>query len=301
MIAIEFYKVKAKKESVKEFRINNLKNRNTNKLEKIQQWCEKYLHDVDGVSYDFNDVIEAEPAILLRIKKHLDETYGDDLYLIMKELPFTNDKCYIETSLYTNMKKGAKKILFEKLNTRVCPYCNRNYVFSNEKIRTCELDHFIPKRKYPIFASSFYNLIPTCSYCNKRKHEKEFYFYPHNHKKTTDETLKFSYTILGPNYLSDLNDIGLELVIIDSEYKEQAETLNLQELYETHKDIVQEILIKKEIFSEKYINGLYKEFKNIFSTEQDLREIIYGTPLNANEYGKKPLSKLTKDILDEIG
>lgn len=302
MIALDFYNTEAKKRKsiVKDFRESNLKNRNSIKIDKIQEWCHKYLNDVYGKAYGFNEIIEAEPSELLKLKNYMDETYGDKLSDIMKELSFSNKKNYIETTLYTKMSQDALNILFDNLNVGVCPYCNRNYVISNEKIRTCELDHFIPKSKYPIFASSFYNLIPSCSYCNKRKKESEFYFYPHNHVKSTDDTLKFSYIVLGSNFLSDLNDIKLELEVLDDKYNAQAEILNLKQLYENHKDMVQDVLIKNEIFSDSYINAICNDFRELFTTPQEVKEIIYGISLNSNEYGKRPMSKLLKDIVHEV-
>lgn len=302
MITLDFYNTEPikRKRIVKAFRESNLKNRNSIKIDKIQGWCDKYLNDIHGKAYGFNEIIEAEPLELLKIKKYLDETYGAELFDIMKELSFSNKKSYIETTLYTNMSEDALKILFDNLNVKVCPYCNRNYVISNEKIRTCELDHFIPKSKYPIFASSFYNLIPSCSYCNKRKKESEFYFYPHNHVKSTDDTLKFSYIVLGSNFLSDTNDIKLELEVLDDKYNDQAETLNLKQLYENHKDMVQDVLIKNEIFSDSYINAICNDFNELFPTPQEVKELIYGMSLNSKEYCKRPMSKLLKDIMQEV-
>lgn len=53
---------------------------------------------------------------------------------------------------------------------KICPYCGNDKV--RESIRTKnELDHFLPKRKYPLFAVSYFNLIPSCHFCNRADHK----------------------------------------------------------------------------------------------------------------------------------
>lgn len=78
-----------------------------------------------------------------------------------------------------NYKKSCQKEctaywLQRQLGVRVCPYCNRMYtttLFGEDKIRP-DFDHFYPKSKYPYLAVSLFNLIPSCSMCNKRKGDK---------------------------------------------------------------------------------------------------------------------------------
>ena len=72
--------------------------------------------------------------------------------------------------------------LQRQLGVKVCPYCNRMYtttLFGENRIRP-DFDHFYPKSKYPYLAVSLFNLIPSCSMCNRKKgniaeitHEKE--------------------------------------------------------------------------------------------------------------------------------
>lgn len=299
MIALEFDKrdLSERKKIVEKFREKNLENRRKSKIKKIENWCKKYLSDVDGKCYNFHAVIEALPEELLKIKEYLDSEY--DVDTIMKDLLY-NKKSYIETTLYNRMHNEAKNILLENLNVVVCPYCNRNYIFADENINTCELDHFIPKSRYPIFASSFYNLIPSCPYCNGKKGEKDFKIYPHVTKKMPDELVRFTYNILGSNYLKKVDDLDIVLDVLDENYLTQAKILRLEELYKHHKDIVQEILKKREIFSDTYMKGLCEEFPNLFKTQEDIEELVYGVSMKKNDYGKRPLSKMMHDIIEEV-
>lgn len=52
----------------------------------------------------------------------------------------------------------------------ICPYCGNEKVQESNRTKT-ELDHFLPKRKYPLFAVCYYNLIPSCDFCNKADHK----------------------------------------------------------------------------------------------------------------------------------
>lgn len=52
----------------------------------------------------------------------------------------------------------------------VCPYCGNDKVIESRRSKN-EIDHFLPKRKYPILALSYYNLIPSCHFCNTSDHK----------------------------------------------------------------------------------------------------------------------------------
>lgn len=78
-----------------------------------------------------------------------------------------------------NYKKSCQREstsywLQRQLGVKICPYCNRMYtttLFGEDKIRP-DFDHFYPKSKYPYLSVSLFNLIPSCSMCNKRKGDK---------------------------------------------------------------------------------------------------------------------------------
>lgn len=72
--------------------------------------------------------------------------------------------------------------LLRELNVVVCPYCNRIYTITlpsrkeldeKKQFRTTRpvFDHFYPRSKYPYFALSLFNLIPSCHICNGNKRD----------------------------------------------------------------------------------------------------------------------------------
>ena len=301
MIYLDFTKIDSEKreEIVEEFCKKILLGRR--KIKDIDDWCKKYLKVNPEKEYKFEDVIKATPEELMKLKKYLDGNY--DITDIMKEFysatASDNRRCYIVDTLYEGMNVEAKKKLLESLNVVVCPYCNRNYVYSEEDINTCELDHFLPKDKYPIFAVSFYNLIPVCPVCNRKKSDKMFWFYPHHTSRELD-VVEFSYHVKGSDYLSNLEQIEVDVKVINDYYNDQLKELELKKIYKHHRDIVQDVLKKNQVFSDAYIENFCGEFPEVFSSKKEVEELIYGTPMDAKDYGKRPLTKLTQDIVNEI-
>lgn len=198
--------------------------------------------------------------------------------------------------LYNQMTNKAKNHLIEMLGNRVCPYCNRNYVFSSSGVNTCQLDHFYSKSHYPILAASFYNLIPVCATCNHHKSANDFPYSPHVNK---DELLQFSFTVKQANFYKNEDYIDIVVHLTDETYRSQVEKLKLEKIYQGHKDVVLDIINKHRIFSENYLQTLCREF-DFLNSVQELKELIYNVPLEKEHRNDRPLSKLTQDILEEF-
>ncbi|MGX7109555.1 HNH endonuclease [Facklamia miroungae] len=73
-----------------------------------------------------------------------------------------NDISYLYNR-FQKVNKEYKSILSLAMIGR-CPYC--------EKKDADEIDHFFPKKKYPIYSITPNNLIPSCHRCNQYKGEK---------------------------------------------------------------------------------------------------------------------------------
>lgn len=302
MIKLDFCKMEETKREkiVRKFCELNLKKRR--KLGFLDEWCNKYLGEIDGKKYNFEDVVMASPSELFKLKACLDS--NPDIKEIKNKLyqnedPNEEKYSYVIDTLYKNMTSEAKEYLLHELNVSVCPYCNRNYVYSVKNIHTCELDHFFPKDQYPIFAASFYNLIPCCPSCNRKKADNVFDFYPHDIDADPQDLIKFSYSIKSADYLKNTKNIEVEIDAGDK-CRKQVEILELKKIYGRHKDVVLDILRKNYIFPDEYTKSLYSEFNSLFKNEIEIKELIYGVPLEEDKYGKRPLTKLTQDIIKEI-
>ena len=79
--------------------------------------------------------------------------------------------------------------------------------------------------------------------------------------------------------------------------KANLEIFKLEELYKQHKDIVLELLIKKAYYPKSYI----EELKKFDFTEDEIYRYLLCNYKKNEDLHKRPLSKLIKDISEELG
>lgn len=253
----------------------------------INKWCLKNI-SVRGKKYSFPDVIKADYDEIVEIAN----VYNSRRTKIPKKY-----KKFIIEKLYK--QRFPRQEFVEELQITVCPYCNRNFVNSTYKRTMCDLDHFYDKETYPILAVSFHNLVPVCHACNHAKARKSISYSPHNMKFNTDDLLTFDFFIDGMDFLSDNQQIGIE-IDCSREFENNVKELKLREVYQIHSDIVQECIKKAILFNPEYMTDLFNAYNGLFESEEELHRIVFGNYMEESFYGKRPLSKLTKDILSKL-
>jgi len=195
-----------------------------------------------------------------------------------------------------------------KHNLKTCPYCNMGYILISERDKNKknglrpEIDHFFPKAIYPYLAMSFYNLIPSCQVCNHTKSNKDTFvdnlLSPYEIDSTT---FKLTYQPKNMNFLQikkrkyNFNSFDIKFKKID---KYSNKYFKLDKLYEQHKDVVLELLIKRTIYSKSYIEELKRNFH---FTDDEIYRFLFCNYKESEEFNKRPLSKLINDIIDELG
>ncbi len=200
----------------------------------------------------------------------------------------------------------------KEMNITVCPYCNRQYVFTVQsgKVRA-QLDHYYPKSRYPYLALSLYNMIPCCSICNRTKSSLDTYaspiLYPYDEEYgyRAKFTLQFQKESKYVQVMQGLSDaFKLQLDTSESQQqqsiKNQMDKLHLDELYDHHKDYVRDIIKSKYINTPERVNELYKNFSLLFHSTEEVKSLLYMTQLHKESWGKRPLSKLTHDIDQQL-
>lgn len=85
-----------------------------------------------------------------------------------------------------------------------------------------------------------------------------------------------------------------------AEEKQNIKSLGLSVLYNEHKDYVMELVDKSVTYDRLLQEGIVDSFQGIFHSPQDVHDLIFGGYLSDAEQEKRPLSKLTKDILDQL-
>lgn len=198
--------------------------------------------------------------------------------------------------------------LAQKLKVNVCPYCNRNYTFTiknkSSKSTRPDFDHFYDKGTHPILALSFYNLIPSCILCNSRlKSTAKFSINTHLHpyKDSFNDYAKFKLKIIDSRFFYDEKGFELKLETTDTKAERIKEDFALETLYQEHKDIVLELIQKREIYPDSYIDDLFHKYEGtLFKNREDVLRHITGGYIEDKDINKRPLSKLIKDISEEL-
>lgn len=326
--------------SVLEDYYNKLIPKRSKKLNILDNWCRDNisLNKVTGDKlWSFKDVVCANPDDLIKLKKFLDglsESVRRNLSIISS---YVVTRLYSYRMSKFGAREVLENFLSVKVCPYCNRNWIGVIKKKNEYQTTCELDHFFPKGGnkglnsdgYPLLAVSFYNLIPVCHYCNVKKGEgilKAFYPYMINWKKT--ESIKFTYYPTGVNYLYDSNslDIGIKIVEKEENNKNQSEMdsknvketeedyrqwnqyavihdidmLNLLEIYQNNKNEVQKIIKKKNVFGDDYAKMIFKEYKEYFSSSQEVEYLLQDRIRAEQDIAEIPLGKLRNDIFTEI-
>ena len=128
---------------------------------------------------------------------------------------------------------------------------------------------------------------------------------PHNHEFDFNN-LKISYKPRNAGFLIDESafDIDLKYVGKDKaeevEWNENVDKLHLIDAYNYHKDYVMELITKYRCNSTEYIEMLQKEFPELIHSAEEAKRIVYGNYIEPKDYLKRPLAKMTHDIVAEL-
>jgi hypothetical protein len=196
--------------------------------------------------------------------------------------------------------------LIKGIGLKTCPYCNEGAIYtiyteSSGKMRA-DLDHVLPKSKYPIFALSFHNLIPVCHSCNLVKLDKQLDVDPYTEYFDLNDRFVFHQ---GPSFSpllsNDTSDSSIKFLTIDERKANQVTALHIEARYNHHKDIVVDIYRNKEIYNKIYnmsLSHLLPELGHL--SEKDIFRMLFNVSHQLEEYHEKPYSKLTNDLLRQL-
>lgn len=227
----------------------------------------------------------------------------DDLHSKLKEI----NQILKKVIDYDMISNKLRHEIMHNFDVEICPYCNRNFISKYTRSgvlkTTADLDHFFPKSIFQLFSLSLYNFVPSCQICNSRMKGDTGVEIIHPYSEIIDYSkLKFKVELneyADINFLSgtNLNAFDIKIECSDSKYQEHLDLFRLEELYNTHKSVVSDILFKKRAYNHSYsamINNLFEEM-NLTQTQKEL--FLYGVELNQAKFHLKPLSKLIYDVV----
>lgn len=211
---------------------------------------------------------------------------------------------------YDGLRGGFFPIYFNDLGIKSCVYCNSQLTVCVEnskkkKVARFQLDHYIPKTKYPFLSVSLYNLYPVCASCNLLKDENRVDFLLYSDApNTNDFKFKLKRGVVA-KFLSkrDLNQIDFDYICPKAKPPAiDFETLfSIHSIHKTQLDIAEELILKAEVYKKSYKDSLIKKFPKIFSNTNITNRLIIGNYHNPLDIHKRPMAKFTQDISRQLG
>lgn len=293
--------------------------------EYIAKICENYseLLNAQPSSYEkwkneFNLLVDLEKIIpILKIKKRNAEQSSaivkscQKLNCEEKDVRiFVNE--IIEAMCYKEYRSIAYPRIINELgwNLKVCFYCNYTGTLTIKSgVKNCtayyDLDHVLPKSKFPFLATSFFNFIPSCPSCNRRKSNKIINNLNPFHEDLEGKEMQNNIFTIEPGskvlfYLqNDKNKLEIKVSseINSISIKDYKEIVDLELLYNSQKHITEEILWKKKIYKPSYLAYLQNQFRALRLNEADINRILWGTDLDEININDLPMAKFKLDLI----
>lgn len=211
--------------------------------------------------------------------------------------------------------------LSKALNVNVCVFCNRVYTNTvigkgRDLIIRPTLDHFFHQAQNPLLGLSFYNLIPSCNYCNSNlKGEKPFslnmHMHPYKEGFSNDATFDYLQVGFNPdksdprNYKVTLNENVAYPNMKHSRMfgvpgipnSGNVDVFKIREVYQGHADVVGELIVKSDKLSPYYAGNIVDMLTRLGASKKEFYRFYFANYLDEKDFNKRPLAKLTKDIV----
>ena len=276
-----------------------------------------------------NNDVHLETLILCSPDDAL-QTESDFLVNIALPNPLTKElkdflNGIIDYSLFDNFAYDISN----KLNVNTCPYCNRNYINTvidkkGKHIIRPTFDHFFPQSKHPFLALSFYNLVPSCYYCNSSTKNAatisiDTHIHPYKEGFDRDATFLVLVSNLKPNKSDPENytllfAVNMNPLALNDRYRKifgglrgtenpdegNINLFKLKDIYQSHLDIVGELVVKCDKLSSSYANSLHTLFSSLGTNKEEFYQYYFGNYLNEKNFHRRPMAKLSKDVVSQI-
>lgn len=193
-----------------------------------------------------------------------------------------------------------------RMGIKSCVYCNSQYTvpthgkgMSKKDVTTYEIDHYYPKSQYPYLCTTFFNLVPSCGPCNRRKNDNKVSFCLYVDPLIRPQRFHFSIEKASViKYLASHNpdDINLIISYNEPELSDSLSTFYLQDIYNEHKDKVEELIWKHRIYKSSYRNLIKSQFGSLIKSDEEIYRLFFGVFPPTDSIHKRPLSLFINDI-----
>jgi gamma-glutamylcyclotransferase (GGCT)/AIG2-like uncharacterized protein YtfP len=224
---------------------------------------------------------------------------------------------------YEGMRSSLLPSFFARIGIKSCVYCNSMLTISansyldlkkknNFTIKAkFQTDHSISKSDYPSLSISLFNLYPVCGPCNNVKGIKEvpFELYSSNPNLTTKSLYSFKLKRgCVAKYLISKDPKDLVVYFMDPKKNNRSiiskgsfqDTFDIEGIYETQMDIVEELIYKSKVYNDSYKKKLTKSFSKLFTNASLSNRILVGNYTEPMNIHKRPMAKFTQDIARQL-
>lgn len=267
--------------------------------------CSKQLSDELMTQINWTPEVFYGVSLICSINKILEDTFS-----------------YV--SEISNNKGRAYQLTHEQ-GAYTCTYCNRSYTVTvirndsenvlfpgfgknNDKNRVIRphLDHWFDKASNPLLSLNIYNLIPSCPVCNSSvKGAEHFALDTHIHPYLYDKVEPPFRFVISPNSKNPRFPFVVKIDELLCDNKEHAtiESFALKDVYSYHgmleaKDILDWRIENSSGYLRELFNNLSASYKK---TTEEVFRMFFGTEYLPEKNLDRPLSKLKRDILIQIG
>lgn len=285
----------------------------------------KHREYVKKIQDEYTSILSATPEDMRRLCKEFDKILSiSDLRMKKPYKKYSFYESVVYAMRYEDLRDNEfLSILFAQY-IKSCVYCNAQLAividispkYGGKKKKKVvlagklELDHFHAKSKSPFLCTSYFNLYPTCGSCNRAKSHKDVLFELYTEDGAEDlEIFRFwiddesitkywishDYKELKVSFESKMGDIEL--------YKNHNDTFCLQSIYDTQKDVAEELAYKAKVYSHAYKSQLIKAFgkKGLFPDISMINRLIIGNYDKPEDIHKRPMAKYMQDLADQLG
>jgi 5-methylcytosine-specific restriction endonuclease McrA len=282
----------------------------------------KKLKEIDKNLYNSAEQDYLETIITLYETKNIlikNPSEIEDLKKQIKRIPPNSKspkkglKSEILDSLdYKGLRSSFYPEYFYRIQIKACVYCNSVLTISTQKKKprslehkgNFDVDHYHSKDDYPFLSIFLFNLYPACAPCNRKKSKSnkiKFDLYSEDPIKVSSSQFNFELDKGSmAKFLLTKNKEDLHFKF-NSGASGFQEKFGIQEIYETQKDLIEELIIKKHMYDKDNRISLYKSFSKL-SLHPDLYlRTFVGNYINETDIHKRPLSKITQDIARNLG
>ena len=214
---------------------------------------------------------------------------------------------------YTSLRKSFYPKYFKEIGVKSCVYCNSQLSITAVKTQggysaKFDVDHYHSKDDYPFLSISLFNLYPACSSCNRAKSNNkiEFELYTNDVSKIVKSNYRFELSPYSKSkYLTTRDAEDIVFTFSEPSYtvvgvKKFNEIFHIEGIYETQNDLIEELIIKSQIYNRSYLKTLKLNFDKLSLHPELFKRTLVGNYTEDRDIHKRPMSKLVMDISKDL-